>query len=129
MPFVELSTKRANRPSASAEPRVDPSGCFSYRMVLGARDVPVGVELALEGAHQGDLRRIELPPDLGFETSAWRPAPSGFSGRQRLENYRLRLSGNGLQPGYAASVLFQVEVLRVRPAPKAAAEPGAGEPS
>ena len=26
----------------------------TYRIVLGQRDVPVGVELALEGAHKGD---------------------------------------------------------------------------
>ena len=87
----------------------------SYRIVLGERDVPLGVELALEGAHRGDVRRIEVPPDLGFQTSEWRPAPEGFSGRQRLERYRKLLSGNGLQPGYSASILFQVEVLKVRP--------------
>ena len=46
----------------------------SYRMVLGELDVPRGVELALEGAHRGDVRRIELPPDLGFATSEWRLA-------------------------------------------------------
>lgn len=88
----------------------------TYRLVLGNRDVPLGVELALEGAHQGDLRRIEVPPDLGFETSDWRPTPTGFSGKQRLERYRMLLTGNGLQPGYNASILFQVEVVRVRPA-------------
>ena len=85
----------------------------SYRIRLGDHDVPVGVELALEGAHQGAIRRIEVPPDLGFETSGWKPVPSGFSGRQRLENYRARLRPGS---GYAASVLFQVEVVKVRPA-------------
>jgi len=87
----------------------------TYRIVLGERDVPLGVELALEGAHKGDFRRIEVPPDLGFETSGWKPQPSGFSGRQRLENYKMRLTGTGLQPGYAASILFQVEIMKVRP--------------
>jgi len=86
----------------------------SYRIVLGSRDVPVGVELALEGAHKGDFRRIEVPPDLGFETSGWKPEPNGYSGRQRLDNFKARLNG---QPGYAASILFQVEVMRVRPRP------------
>ena len=84
-----------------------------YRIVLGSHDVPVGVELALEGAHKGDFRRIEVPPDLGFQTSDWKPTPSGFSGRQRLENYRTRLKPGS---GYAASILFQVEVMKVRPA-------------
>ena len=49
----------------------------SYRMVLGELDVPRGVELALEGAHRGDVRRIELPPDLGFATSEWRSEGRG----------------------------------------------------
>ena len=84
-----------------------------YRIVLGSRDVPLGVEYALEGAHKGDFRRIEVPPDLGFVTSDWKPAPSSFSGRQRLESYRARLQPSS---GYAASFLFQVEVMRVRPA-------------
>jgi len=101
----------------SREPGEGASGVLdSYRIVLGSRDVPLGVELALEGAHKGDLRRVEVPPDLGFETSDWKPEPSGFSGRQRLESYKKRLVGNGLQPGYAASFLFQVEVVKVRPA-------------
>ena len=101
----------------SREPGAAAAGVLdTYRMVLGRRDVPLGVELALEGAHKGDLRRIEVPPDLGFATSDWKPAPSGYSGKQRLEQYRARLTGNGLQPGYPASILFQVEVVKVRPA-------------
>ena len=50
----------------------------------------------------------QVPPDLGFATSEWRPTPGGVSGKRRLENYRATLTGNGLQPGYAASILFQV---------------------
>lgn len=65
----------------------------------------------------GDFRRIEVPPDLGLQTSDWRPMPVSFSGKQRLERYRKILeAGNGLQPGYAASILFQVEIMRIRPA-------------
>ena len=100
----------------SREPGAAAAGVLdSYRLVLGSRDVPLGVEMALEGAHKGDVRRVEIPPDLGFATSEWRPTPEGFGGKQRLERYRQLLAGNGLQPGYAASILFQVEVLRVRP--------------
>jgi len=101
----------SREPGAALETVLD-----TYRIVLGEHDVPVGVEAALEGAHTGDYRRIEVPPDLGFETSGWRPTPSGFSGKQRLERYRRLLTGNGLQPGYAASILFQVEIVRIRPA-------------
>jgi len=120
----------------------------SYRLVLGSRDVPLGVELALEGAqiacawvmrgpasrhraacdtqlslskrlsgaHKGDVRRIELPPDLGFETSDWLPAPEGNGGKQRLQRYRSLLSANLGRRDYQPLILFQVEVLRVRSA-------------
>ena len=91
----------------------------SYRLVLGSRDVPLGVELALEGAHRGDVRRIEMPPDLGFETSEWMPAPEGMSGKQRLQRYRSLLTDNPKRD-YQPLILFQVEVLRVRPRQEAA---------
>ena len=60
----------------------------TYRAVVGAHDVPVAVERALLGARRGAVRRVEVPPSLGFATSAWRPAPDTFEGRQRIEAYR-----------------------------------------
>jgi hypothetical protein len=100
----------------SREPGAAAAGVLdTYRLVLGSHDVPIGVEMALAGAHRGDFRRIEVPPDLGFETSNWQPAPTGFSGKQRLERYRRTLTGSGSQPGYAASIIIQVEIMRVRP--------------
>ena len=62
------------------------------------------------------MRRIELPPDLGFETSDWLPAPDGNGGTQRLQRYRSLLSANLGRRDYQPLILFQVEVLRVRPA-------------
>jgi hypothetical protein len=88
----------------------------SLRIVVGKTppDVPVAVERALLGARQGATRLIEVVPRLGFETSDWEPAPSGFSGRQRMERYRALLAGNGLQPGYNAVLLFEATVQRIR---------------
>lgn len=81
--------------------------------------ISLSIHLALPhlpGAHKGDVRRIELPPDLGFETSDWRPAPEGNGGQQRLQRYRSLLSANLGRRDYQPLILFQVEVLRVRPA-------------
>ena len=60
----------------------------TYRAVIGAHDLPAAVEQALIGARRGAVRRVEVPPRLGFATSAWRPAPDTFEGRQRIEAYR-----------------------------------------
>jgi len=36
-------------------------------------------------AGTGTVRRVEMPPAMGFETSDWRPQPSTFEGKQRIE--------------------------------------------
>jgi len=92
----------------------------TYRVRLGQQDVPVAVERAMEGMRKGGARTVEMPPQLGFETSGWKPEPVNFSGRQRMERYRKLLTGNGLQKGYNAALLFEVEVVKVRPQGSAA---------
>ena len=69
----------------------------TLRVVLGQRDVPLGVERALIGASRGSRRRVELPPASGFASSDWRPKPAGFAGQQRIERFKRLLTGNGLQ--------------------------------
>eukprot|EP00401_Gymnodinium_catenatum_P019474 CAMPEP_0117543476 /NCGR_PEP_ID=MMETSP0784-20121206/45081_1 /TAXON_ID=39447 /ORGANISM="" /LENGTH=257 /DNA_ID=CAMNT_0005340257 /DNA_START=72 /DNA_END=845 /DNA_ORIENTATION=+ len=85
-----------------------------YRVRLGGHDVPVAVEMALEGMRAGGSRTIEMPPQFGFETSNWKPEPTNFSGRQRMERYRKLLTGSGLQPGYNAAIAMDVEVVKIR---------------
>lgn len=87
----------------------------TIRVVLGKHDVPIAVEIALEGMRQGGIRKVEMPPSLGFSTSSGQPAPSTFSGKKKLERYQALLTGNGLQPGYAAELIFEVEVVKIKP--------------
>ena len=87
----------------------------TYRVTIGNRDVPEGVEKAMIGASRGSVRRVELPPKKGFGTSEWRPEPTGYAGIQRMKRYRAVLSGNGLQPGYDAVLLFEFDIVKVRP--------------
>ena len=89
----------------------------TYRVVIGQHDVPIAVERAMldaGGMQKGSIRRVEMPPALGFETSGWRPGPENFSGRKKQERYQALLTGNGLQPGYNASLLFEVELSKIR---------------
>lgn len=86
----------------------------TYRVTLGNRDVPSGVELALLGASKGTRRRVQLPRASGFESSDWKPEPTTFAGQQRIKRFQNILYGNGLQPGYDAQILFEFEVVRVK---------------
>lgn len=85
----------------------------TYRVRLGKHDVPIAVELAMEGMRRGGIRAIELPPSLGFETSSWEPKPTNFAGERRMENYRASINGRSSQPGYDAAIILEVEVVRV----------------
>ncbi len=46
----------------------------------------------------GAVRRVEMPPQLGFKTSNWAPAPATFEGKQRME-VRTRRGGRGMVVG------------------------------
>lgn len=86
----------------------------TYKVRMGEHNVPIAVEMALKGMKKGGVRRVEIPPSLGFETSNFEPAPQTYSGRKRLERYLALLKGNGLQPGYDAMVMMEVEVSKIR---------------
>lgn len=79
-------------------------------------DIPRGVEQALVGMQKGERRRVEVPPSVGFETSNWLPAPRSRAGKQAIVAYQRILNGFGSQPGFPAPLIWEIEVLRVRPA-------------
>ena len=82
-----------------------------------ARAVPRGIELALVGMRRGERRRVELPPgpDVGFESSDWRPEPTSRRGKSTIVGYRQILKGNGSsQPPFPALTVWDVEVRRIR---------------
>ncbi|KAL3935116.1 MAG: hypothetical protein SGARI_003102 [Bacillariaceae sp.] len=94
-------------------------GIESYRVRLGSRDVPVGVEQALVGMKKGERRRVEVPPNVGFETSEWRPEPTTRRGKAQIVDYRTILRGRGTnQPPFPAPTIWDVEVLSFRPSSK-----------
>lgn len=90
-------------------------GLESYRLTLGRRDVPVGVEAALVGMKKGERRRIEVPPAVGFQTSNWKPEPVTRRGKAQIVDYQSILSGRGTsQPPFPAPTIWDVEVLSFR---------------
>lgn len=90
-------------------------GLDSIRVVVGEHMVPIGIEEALIGMKRGERLRVELPPQVGFETSNWQPKPNNPNAQKRLDGYKRLLEGNGPNvPGYPAVSIWDVEVLKVR---------------
>jgi hypothetical protein len=91
-------------------------GLDSYRVTLGKGDlVPLGVEQALVGMKKGERRRVEVPPNVGFETSNWKPEPTTRRGKQSIVGYQSILKGRGSnQPPFPAPTIWDVEILSFR---------------
>lgn len=94
-------------------------GLDSLRVVIGqqsqqSRAVPAGIEAALLGITKGERRRVELPPNVGFETSDWKPEPTTRRGKASIEQYRRKLTGFGSQPPFPAETVWDIEVVGLR---------------
>lgn len=89
-------------------------GLDSMRVLIGKHNVPVGIEYALVGMKRGERRRVELPPDVGFETSNWSPEPTTRRGKAQIEGYKRKLAGFGSQPPFPAETVWDIEVLQIR---------------
>ena len=90
-------------------------GIDSYLVTLGTGNLPVGIEQALIGMNKGERRRIVLPPNVGFETSNWKPKPTTRRGKAQIASYKSMLEGNGPnQPPFLAPTIWDVEVLNIR---------------
>eukprot|EP00929_Paragymnodinium_shiwhaense_P060536 TRINITY_DN30220_c0_g1_i1.p1 TRINITY_DN30220_c0_g1~~TRINITY_DN30220_c0_g1_i1.p1 ORF type:complete len:279 (+),score=68.61 TRINITY_DN30220_c0_g1_i1:41-877(+) len=86
----------------------------TIRVKVGQQDVPIAVERIMEGMKPGGVRAVEMPPWLGFPTSDWKPEPVKSWAKQRMDRFRALLTGNGLQKGYDAMIVFEVEIVRIK---------------
>ena len=115
-------------PTQSSKPKGEGRrdlGTESYRVRLGSKDVPLGIENAMLGMKRGERRSVELPPAVGFETSDWNPAPQTRRGKATVVGYRQILTGNGsTQPPFPAETIWDIEVVRIRSPTSALPPPG-----
>lgn len=91
------------------------AGLDSVRVKIGDRNVPLGIEDTLIGMKKGERRRVEVPPNVGFVTSDWKPEPMSKRGKAGITGYKRILEGNGPnQPAFPAATIWDIEVLRIR---------------
>jgi FKBP-type peptidyl-prolyl cis-trans isomerase len=69
---------------------------------LGATKLPRAVTPCVVGMRKGGIRRILVPPNLGWVDDDVFPQPDTFAAKRRMENYR------------DGPLLFEIEVVRVR---------------
>ncbi|GAB0491171.1 hypothetical protein MMPV_002423 [Pyropia vietnamensis] len=80
--------------------------------VVGAGQVIAGLDEAVVGMRAGGKRRAVIPPSVGYVGGRGEPVPPGFEERQRWKNIYANSSR-----AYVPDVIFDVQVVRVRPAP------------
>jgi FKBP-type peptidyl-prolyl cis-trans isomerase len=83
-----------------AEGRDDAGETISF--VLGETPLPRAVTPCVVGMKKGSVRRILVPPNLGWVNDDVVPRPDSFGAARRLINYR------------DGPLLFEIEVVRVR---------------
>ena len=83
-----------------------------YSFVLGEENsLPRAVAPVVVGMRQGGVRRVLMPPNLGYVNDFVQPQPDSYGARRRLENYR------------DGPLLFEVEVVSIKdPAPSSEEE-------
>ena len=95
----------ADGPGGTPEPRT---------FVLGAGEVIRGLDVAVEGMAEGQVRRVVIPPSASYQSEADEPVPRDFANRRRLYTtiFNPTRIANG-EGDTLATVIFDVELVRV----------------
>lgn len=80
-----------------------------FTFQVGKRDVIAGLEEGVQGMRAGGVRRLLIPPELGYRSEKDRPIPPGFAEYQRFKNVYLNKDRV-----YSPDVVMDVTVLKVR---------------
>eukprot|EP00798_Chlamydomonas_sp_ICE-L_P007675 gene7675-833_t len=88
---------------------------IAYTFVYGSGDTIKGIEVALQNMQEGGVRRVVIPPPLGFTDMKVGPVPKEFSNRQRLYttifNPTRLANGEGDTLG---TLMFDIELVKVK---------------
>ncbi|KAK7251972.1 hypothetical protein RIF29_35612 [Crotalaria pallida] len=86
-----------------------------FVFVLGAGKVISGIEVAVRSMKVGGIRRVIIPPSLGYQNTSQEPIPPNFFDRQRLFttifNPTRLANGEGSTLG---TLIFDIELVSLR---------------
>eukprot|EP00276_Gloeochaete_wittrockiana_P000072 CAMPEP_0184671988 /NCGR_PEP_ID=MMETSP0308-20130426/85824_1 /TAXON_ID=38269 /ORGANISM="Gloeochaete witrockiana, Strain SAG 46.84" /LENGTH=236 /DNA_ID=CAMNT_0027119225 /DNA_START=113 /DNA_END=823 /DNA_ORIENTATION=+ len=77
---------------------------FKFR--VGKGEVIPGLDEAVRSLKEGGVRRVVVPPSLGYTSIDDKPSPSDFGSRRRLKSV--------LETNRDATVVFDIELVRLR---------------
>ncbi|KAK7345406.1 hypothetical protein VNO77_16010 [Canavalia gladiata] len=86
-----------------------------FVFVLGSGKVIAGIEVAVRSMKVGGIRRVVIPPSLGYQNTSQEPIPPNFFDRQRLFttifNPTRLANGEGSTLG---TLIFDIELVSLR---------------
>ena len=114
---ASCSEAACSRSRADLRERLRPDGPRTPEprtFVLGAGEVIRGLDVAVEGMAEGQVRRVVIPPSASYQSEADEPVPRDFANRRRLYTtiFNPTRIANG-EGDTLATVIFDVELVRV----------------
>ncbi|XP_027937400.1 peptidyl-prolyl cis-trans isomerase FKBP17-1, chloroplastic [Vigna unguiculata] len=113
--YGRLAAKQGWRFDSTYDHKDDNGEPNPFVFVLGSGKVIAGIDVAVRSMKVGGIRRVIIPPSLGYQNTSQEPIPPNFFDRQRLFttifNPTRRANGEGSTLG---TVIFDIELVSVR---------------
>ncbi|KAK8468077.1 hypothetical protein PHAVU_007G223000 [Phaseolus vulgaris] len=113
--YGRLGAKQGWRFDSTYDHKDDNGDPSPFVFVLGSGKVIAGIDVAVRSMKVGGIRRVIIPPSLGYQNTSQEPIPPNFFDRQRLFttifNPTRRANGEGSTLG---TVIFDIELVSVR---------------
>ncbi|XP_068655614.1 peptidyl-prolyl cis-trans isomerase FKBP17-1, chloroplastic [Aristolochia californica] len=113
--YGRLAAKQGWRFDSTYDHKDETGEPVPFTFVLGSGKVIAGIESAVKSMRVGGIRRVVIPPSLGYQNTSQEPVPPNFFDRQRLFttifNPTRLTNGEGSTLG---TLIFDFELVRVR---------------
>ncbi|KAK7392567.1 hypothetical protein VNO78_21010 [Psophocarpus tetragonolobus] len=113
--YGRLAAKQGWRFDSTYDHKDDNGDPNPFVFVLGSGKVIAGIDVAVRSMKVGGIRRVIIPPSLGYQNTSQEPIPPNFFDRQRLFttifNPTRLANGEGSTLG---TLIFDIELVSTR---------------
>lgn len=113
--YGRLAAKQGWRFDSTYDHKDDNGDPNPFVFVLGSGKVIAGIDVAVRSMKVGGIRRVIIPPSLGYQNTSQEPIPPNFFDRQRLFttifNPTRLANGEGSTLG---TLIFDIELVSLR---------------